>query len=147
MVVDTWQNTVTAGGVVLHGLHATVAPRRSQQAPPVLEQFTFIPYEQQTPLPTQLRQYAEDVAAYAARGLKKVVKQNKSVCNLEVLSTVLKQMDETKAVSEENVAKYLTQEAQNSLIKVGGKEECGESMCGAECVCPSFSFKHCYLVP
>ena len=129
VVVDAWQNTVTAGGVVLHGLHATVAPRRTQQTPPVLEQFSFVPYEQQTPLSAQLRQYAQDVAAYAARGLKKVVEHNKSICNLEVLSTVLKQMDEAKAASEENVAKYLSQEEQNGLIKVCGNE-CGEDACG-----------------
>ncbi|XP_077481477.1 fatty acid synthase [Stigmatopora argus] len=36
---------ITAGGVQISGLHATVAPRRQQQQnPPTLEEFLFVPY-------------------------------------------------------------------------------------------------------
>lgn len=40
-------DTITAGGVQICGLHATVAPRRpQQQSPPTLEELTFVPYEE-----------------------------------------------------------------------------------------------------
>ncbi|KAL8612603.1 hypothetical protein ACOMHN_006589 [Nucella lapillus] len=71
--VDPWQGTVTSGAVVLRGLHATVAPHRSLQAPPVLERVAFVPYHQgpQPPSP-QLRQYADDVAALAERVVERL---------------------------------------------------------------------------
>lgn len=38
-------DNITAGGVQISGLHATVAPRRQQQqTPPTLEEFVFVPY-------------------------------------------------------------------------------------------------------
>ena len=119
---------------MLHGLHATVAPRRNQQTAPVLEQFTFVPYEQRVPLSSQLQQYAQDMAAYAANGLKKVVEHNNNVCNSQVLTQVLKQMDEAKAVCPENIAKYLSLEEQYGLIKVCGEQMWRECVCG-EVVC------------
>lgn len=37
-------DNITAGGVQICGLHATVAPRRQQQqTPPILEEFAFVP--------------------------------------------------------------------------------------------------------
>ncbi|XP_066519867.1 fatty acid synthase [Hoplias malabaricus] len=47
--VDVYVNrcldSITAGGVKICGLHATVAPRRQQQqTPPTLEEFVFVPY-------------------------------------------------------------------------------------------------------
>lgn len=49
LVVDVHVNrcldNITAGGVQICGLHATVAPRRQQQqSPPTLEEFVFVPY-------------------------------------------------------------------------------------------------------
>lgn len=49
--VDVYVNhcldNITAGGVQICGLHATVAPRRQQQqSPPTLEEFVFVPYSQ-----------------------------------------------------------------------------------------------------
>lgn len=39
-------NILKAGGVELRGMKASLAPRRQQtQAPPKLEQYTFIPYD------------------------------------------------------------------------------------------------------
>eukprot|EP00062_Callorhinchus_milii_P004539 gi/632943010/ref/XP_007886730.1/ PREDICTED: fatty acid synthase [Callorhinchus milii] len=45
VVVDRCLDSITAGGVQICGLHATVAPRRQQQqSPPTLEEFHFSPY-------------------------------------------------------------------------------------------------------
>ena len=136
MEVDQWQNTVAAGGVVLHGLHATVAPRRGLQAPPVLEQFSFVPYERTSILSPELQQYAQEVIAFAASGLKRVVENNKSVCNADVLGTVMKQMSSPNTASEENVARYLSQEDQNGLIKVYAlKSRVCVHVCVCSCMC------------
>ncbi|KAL2077918.1 hypothetical protein ACEWY4_025603 [Coilia grayii] len=43
--VDRCLDSITAGGVQISGLHATVAPRRQQQQrTPTLEEFVFVPY-------------------------------------------------------------------------------------------------------
>ncbi|XP_061667276.1 fatty acid synthase isoform X1 [Syngnathoides biaculeatus] len=43
--VNRCLDKITAGGVQISGLHATVAPRRQQQQnPPTLEEFLFVPY-------------------------------------------------------------------------------------------------------
>uniref|UniRef100_A0A8C1G0U1 Fatty acid synthase n=1 Tax=Cyprinus carpio TaxID=7962 RepID=A0A8C1G0U1_CYPCA len=43
--VNRCLDNITAGGVQICGLHATVAPRRQQQqTPPTLEEFAFVPY-------------------------------------------------------------------------------------------------------
>ncbi|NWX54169.1 FAS synthase, partial [Promerops cafer] len=43
--VDHCLDSLTAGGVQINGLHASVAPRRQQeQIPPTLEKFCFVPY-------------------------------------------------------------------------------------------------------
>uniref|UniRef100_UPI0037E9BFCC fatty acid synthase n=1 Tax=Semicossyphus pulcher TaxID=241346 RepID=UPI0037E9BFCC len=43
--VNRCLDNITAGGVQICGLHATVAPRRQhQQSPPTLEEFVFVPY-------------------------------------------------------------------------------------------------------
>ncbi|KAF4106419.1 fatty acid synthase [Onychostoma macrolepis] len=43
--VNRCLDNITAGGVRICGLHATVAPRRQQQqTPPTLEEFAFVPY-------------------------------------------------------------------------------------------------------
>ncbi|KAG9267961.1 fatty acid synthase [Astyanax mexicanus] len=45
--VNRCLDNITAGGVQICGLHATVAPRRQQQqTPPTLEEFVFVPYEE-----------------------------------------------------------------------------------------------------
>ncbi|XP_028825311.1 fatty acid synthase [Denticeps clupeoides] len=45
--VNRCLDNITAGGVQICGLHATVAPRRQQQqSPPTLEEFVFVPYVQ-----------------------------------------------------------------------------------------------------
>nr|KAG5704186.1 hypothetical protein BaRGS_009716 [Batillaria attramentaria] len=120
VVIERWRNMVTAGGVVLHGLHATVAPRRSQQAPPVLEEFTFVPYNG-VPCPAadsaELQQYAADAASYAVHGLKKLVAHNGGISNKTVLSKVVEILDEEHTVSEDALKKYLCTD-KFSLMKV-----------------------------
>ena len=51
---------------MLHGLHATVAPRRSAQAPPVLEKFTFIPYHFSTQANQEIQQFVNNQANFAS---------------------------------------------------------------------------------
>ncbi|ESO84944.1 hypothetical protein LOTGIDRAFT_235996 [Lottia gigantea] len=44
VTVDKILDICYAGGVRIHGLHATVAPRRHQQNSPTIEEYKFIPY-------------------------------------------------------------------------------------------------------
>ena len=117
--VDHWQNTATAGGCVLYGLHATVAPRRHLQTSPVLERFDFVPYDSTACLPPHVQKYAQDVAAYAASGLQEALKRNASVSNVDQLTVLLKQMNiKTGAVSQPDFAAYTAQRDQHALIHV-----------------------------
>lgn len=54
--VNRCLDNITAGGVQICGLHATVAPRRQQQqTPPTLEEFVFVPYVESDCLRTNER--------------------------------------------------------------------------------------------
>ena len=59
MEIDEYTDRCSAGGIRMHGLHATVAPRRqNQQKPPTLEGYHFVPYISSEPVcDKELRQY------------------------------------------------------------------------------------------
>ncbi|KFP09893.1 Fatty acid synthase [Egretta garzetta] len=84
VVVDRCLNSVTAGGVQINGLHASVAPRRQQERiPPTLEKFCFVPYTESNCLSSSvhLRDYLEHCkdliqklqAKVAVHGVKLVI--------------------------------------------------------------------------
>lgn len=120
VVVDPWQNIVVAGGVVLQGLHAAVAPRRSQQSPPVLEQFTFVPYldgRLDSSIAVSLEGYASDVTAYAIQGLKSLHNGKEYICNSNLLTVALDQLSSSRTLSQDSISEYLTSDG-HGLMKV-----------------------------
>ncbi|EDV19161.1 uncharacterized protein TRIADDRAFT_34034 [Trichoplax adhaerens] len=67
--MNPFTDMCVAGGVELHGLHATVAPRKQdKQNAPNLEEFCFIPYFERNILgkDKNLLQYKDDIEKYAA---------------------------------------------------------------------------------
>ncbi|XP_076458650.1 fatty acid synthase-like isoform X1 [Babylonia areolata] len=116
--VDEWQNMVRAGGITLHGLHATVAPHRSLQAPPVLERFSFVPYQHSTTVSAELQQYAEDVNTYAVHVLKRMVEEQKSGSPLDGVSGLVEDVGKERAVCAQRLDMYSSEPEHYALIKV-----------------------------
>ncbi|PSN28987.1 Fatty acid synthase [Blattella germanica] len=59
-------NILKAGGVELRGMKASLAPRRQQtQAPPKLEQYTFVPYDNSTQAKVEVTVVAPNTESYA----------------------------------------------------------------------------------
>uniref|UniRef100_A0A8V5HEL3 Fatty acid synthase n=1 Tax=Melopsittacus undulatus TaxID=13146 RepID=A0A8V5HEL3_MELUD len=84
VVLDPCLGSLTAGGVQINGLHASVAPRRQQERiPPTLEKFCFVPYIESNCLSSNihLRAYLEHCkdliqnvqAKVAVHGVKLVI--------------------------------------------------------------------------
>ena len=114
--VSEWQNVVTAGGCVMRGLHATVAPRRAaQHREPVLERFCFVPYEQECPLPPDGREYAQTVVDFAVAGMKTLISSRNGNVHPPVQSFI---KDIRTSRLGDKVAHYLSEDGQNGLIKV-----------------------------
>ena len=67
VTVDPYTDTCRAGGVEISGLHATVAPKRQvQHSPPTIEEFTFVPYNENDLLSqdSTLKQYSDVCARF-----------------------------------------------------------------------------------
>lgn len=83
-MLDEYTDTCIAGGVEIQGLHATVAPRRQHQhAPPILEEFQFVPYIDRK-LPGDLGDLMEYEAvcnAYIHKELSKLLEYDTSLDN------------------------------------------------------------------
>ena len=82
--VDNTLDITVSGGVEIHGLHAAVAPKRSLQSPPVLEQQCFVPYtDSPDSHPSQtLQQYASDCLDFTLSGLKDMLEKDSSADSL-----------------------------------------------------------------
>ncbi|KAK3090166.1 hypothetical protein FSP39_009679 [Pinctada imbricata] len=80
--IDGYTDRCTAGGVKIHGLHATVAPRRHNHRPPVLEQYSFVPYMSQSKhCPQEMEDYVNVCNGITVECLEKLSKsEDKSVC-------------------------------------------------------------------
>ncbi|XP_048759235.2 fatty acid synthase-like [Ostrea edulis] len=107
--VDEYTDRCWSGGVTIHGLHATTAPRRQQQhKPPMLEKFEFVPYIthnyiNQTP---DLKSYAALCRHYAVQSLKNLQQSTSSVIKQETLQTILAELSEECQLSVETVFPY-----------------------------------------
>jgi fatty acid synthase len=116
--VDEYTDRCRSGGVTIHGLHTTTAPRRQQQhKPPTLEKLEFVPYitqsyVNQTP---SLTSYAALCRHYAVQSLKNLQQSTTSVVNKATLQTVLTELSEECQLSMEIVFPY---EASTSLLNL-----------------------------
>ena len=74
MEIDEYTDRCSAGGIRMHGLHATVAPRRqNQQKPPTLEGYHFVPYISSEPVcDKELGQYMSVCTKVASNYLNKL---------------------------------------------------------------------------
>ncbi|XP_056626779.1 fatty acid synthase [Triplophysa dalaica] len=81
--VNRCMDNITAGGVQICGLHATVAPRRQQQqTPPTLEEFVFVPYVESDCLRTneKLGEQLRHCKGLVQRLQRKLANQGVKIC-------------------------------------------------------------------
>lgn len=92
MVYDKELNSCTSGCVEILGLHATVAPRRSRdQADPVLESYSFVPYEQTlTSHSSDVLHALSECNEYLEEKIKKQCGEKESKVLREILSELKK---------------------------------------------------------
>lgn len=93
VLVSSCYNVTVAGGVEIHGLHATVAPRRPLQDSPVLEEFSFIPYKEVVP-PSggeDLADYVRQCIALTKQGLKSLLAKTNGIklVNKDIVEAVV----------------------------------------------------------
>ncbi|XP_062589750.1 fatty acid synthase-like [Saccostrea cucullata] len=114
--LNEYTDRCCSGGVTIHGLHASTAPRRQQQhKPPTLERYEFVPYitdsyVNQSP---SLTSYAAMCRHYALQSLKNLQQSTNSVINQDTLQNILSQLSEECQLSVEEVFPY---EASTSLL-------------------------------
>ena len=95
VIVDQLLDSCSAGGVEILGLHATVAPRRQgQQAPPILEDFNFVPYMDTKPVDDEQKLYLNHCKATLIHGLDKLLNNGYSNedYNIELLKQCVREM-------------------------------------------------------
>ena len=110
VIVDRVLDACIAGGVEIHGLHATVAPRRQgQQTPPTLEEFHFVPYkESEVYSNTGLRQYSRIVQAYIQKSVNALLADGTSKFhNAEIFKNVLQDEETVFELNDEEIQSYL----------------------------------------
>ena len=109
---DNMLHTCVAGGAEILGLHATVAPRRQgQQAPPVLEEFHFVPYREEDIYSgdEQLVKYVNDCMAQLQLGLDKMLNNDNTHPFSVQLKNVVSKMQKccmVQQVSEDQLQIY-----------------------------------------
>lgn len=116
--VDEYTDRCRSGGVTIHGLHASTAPRRQQQHnPPTLEKYEFVPYisdnyVNQSP---SLKSYAALCRHYALQSLKNLQQSTTSVINQVTLQNILTELSEECQLLVEDVFPH---EASSSLLEL-----------------------------
>lgn len=98
VVMDRTINACVSGGVEMKGIKASLAPRRQgQQAPPTLEEYCFIPYEEtkvisRTPdVSKKLNLYNDLCVSYIISKLQElVVSAPHTLPNLQIMSEIAK---------------------------------------------------------
>lgn len=82
--VDVDTDTCTAGGVRLHNLHATSAPRRHDYHSPTLESYTFVPNIDPMPVEAakDVEKYGKACSALAIANLKQILKAGRHNGNI-----------------------------------------------------------------
>ncbi|XP_013390789.1 fatty acid synthase isoform X1 [Lingula anatina] len=108
--VNKYTNTCIAGGVEILGLHATVAPRRQQQQnPPVLEEYTFVPYKESNLLSSSNKaEYSKLLTDSTIHILKKLLEKLKGqeLPNMELLRNIVDSYEHCSADIDEMLGRY-----------------------------------------
>nr|XP_050029751.1 fatty acid synthase-like [Dermacentor andersoni] len=109
-----YRNTFRAGGVEIRGLDATLAKRRPVQQTPVLEEYLFVPYEDDEAARLEreraLREYVEVCCGVARRVLESCGENKASIHDI---------MNGYRAISEKALAKCTENVAENQgLLQV-----------------------------
>lgn len=117
--------TCVAGGVELHGLHATVAPRRQQvQALPLVERYDFVPYTEDDIAASKdpaLCHYVRLVERFVRQQLKSSVVDSgttNGLKNRELITKILKESPVTGEVVSEDELKQLQGQSKFLMINV-----------------------------
>ncbi|CAC5370812.1 FASN [Mytilus coruscus] len=98
--IDKEQNTCTSGGVEILGLHATVAPRRHQQAEPVLEEYCFVPYTCNNLIDNDLKNYINSCSAHAVNRLMVRCNNKLNHSKIDPIRIFLEQLESGNFLSE-----------------------------------------------
>ena len=118
MEVDEYTDRCRSGGVTIHGLHASTAPRRQQQhKPPTLEKYEFVPYvtDKYVSQSPSLKSYAALCRHYALQSLKNLQQSSASAVNQVTLQNILDELSEESQLVVEDVFPY---EASTSLLEL-----------------------------
>ncbi|XP_070581121.1 fatty acid synthase-like [Ptychodera flava] len=110
--VGIYTDRCIAGGIEIHGLHATVAPKRQQQqTPPTLEEFSFIPYMEKDILAdcTELQRYQRVCEQYVSDMVSQLSQKFKlaeiDLPNSKTLYELLD--DKTDTAIKDDINRYL----------------------------------------
>ncbi|CAN8007230.1 unnamed protein product, partial [Ixodes pacificus] len=114
VVYENYLNVCRAGGVVIKGLKANVAPRRAMQQKPFLEEYQFVPYLDDESAGRQreaaVREYVEVCCYMARRVLESCGKNKAQISNM---------MNGFREAPEKVLHKYLESLAENhGLLRV-----------------------------
>lgn len=114
IVHDRYLNTTRAGGVVLRGLKASIAPRRITQQSPFLEEYQFVPYTDDDTARNErescVREYVEVCCGVARRILESCGKNKAQISDV---------MNGFREAPEQVLNRYLENPGDNhGLLKV-----------------------------
>lgn len=118
--VDEYTDRCRSGGVTIHGLHASTAPRRQQQhKPPTLEKYEFVPYvtDKYVSQSPSLKSYAALCRHYALQSLKNLQQSSASAINQVTLQNILDELSEESQLVVEDVFPYETSTSLLELLK------------------------------
>lgn len=114
IVYNKYLNTCRAGGVVMRGLKASVAPRRNVQQTPFLEEYQFVPYADDETArherESHVREYVEVCCGVARRILESCGKNKAQISDV---------MNGFREAPEQVLNRYLENPAENhGLLRV-----------------------------
>ena len=119
MFIDQYSDTTSAGGIEMHGLQLTSAPRKQNQQPVTLEESLFIPNMEiggKELSPEDLKQYCSKCSSVAANGILRLMgMEGLDFPNFNMLKQVSKTLKPVSFVDD--VEKYLKM-SQNGLFVV-----------------------------
>lgn len=109
MNVDPDTDTVVSGAVKMLGLHATVVSRRQQHQDPVIEDYRFVPYEEDLfqDITESLLTYSKHCCSYAAEGLQNLPTNGNSHNSLNNIRKVLQNVEQS--VCDQEIDDYVQQ--------------------------------------
>lgn len=107
--IDQYSDTTSAGGIEMHGLQLTSAPRKQNQQPVTLEESLFLPNMEiggKDLSPEDLKQYCSKCSSVAANGILRLMgMEGLDFPNFNILKQVSKTLKPVRFVDD--VDKYL----------------------------------------